>query len=225
MATDDERPDPTVKQLLEGRSLDDVVDAATQRELERWFGLPSFEQLAAQPKPPEDPEMVAVRERREKALAAVDPALVERIRVRTETTAESLLKFEPTIDIHVDPSVALLDVAMIERAIAEPREVEIPEQLRDDLKDVTPQALLRDLHRPALDFEKTFEVVDMAAEQRFDIVAEVETVMATSWKLPPLGASPLVESRRMLDELRADRKKSWVDAIKQLPLPNRRHAE
>ena len=102
---------------------------------------------------------------------------------------------------------------------AEPREVEISDELKDDLKECTPQALLRDLHRPELDFEKTFEVVDAAAEQRLDIVAEVATAMRTSWKLPPLSASPFVESRRLLDEARADRKKPWTEAV--VGMPNR----
>ena len=34
----------------------------------------------------------------------------------------------------------------------------------DQLEDNTPQALLRDLHRPEIDFQKTFDIVDMAAK-------------------------------------------------------------
>lgn len=219
MPPDDE---PKVKQLLEGTALSEVVDAATQRELERWFGLPSFDQLAEQPPPPpEDAELALLRERRDKALAAIDPAMVERHRVRTEVHPETLLRFAATIDVRVDPDIALFDLAMIERAIAEPREVEIPEELRDDLKECTPQALLRDLHRPELEFTKQFEIVDAAAEQRLDIVAEVASAMATSWKLPPLGVSPWQETRTLLAEVRAERGKPWVDVLR-LPLPNRR---
>lgn len=233
MAPDDDPkqpPEPRVKDLLGERTLEDVVDETTRRELERWFGMPSFEQLAEEGKPagpPEDPEMIAVRERREKALAAVDPALLERIHVRTEVEPEKLLRFEANLEVHVDPDVALFDAAMVERVaqIADPREVEISDDLRDDLKECVPQALLRDLHRPETDFEKTFEIVDIAAEQRFDIVAEVEQAMKTSWTLPPLGKPPFTETRELLAEVRRDRKRPWPELFASLRLANRKVSE
>jgi hypothetical protein len=227
MSADDPK-DPTVKELLDGGQLADAIDVATQRELERWFGLPSFDQLADQP-PAEpdaiDPEMAAVIERRDRALAAVDPELLAWIRRRTEDEPETLIRFSAELDVRVDPDVALLDLAMIERAyqLAEPREVEIAEELRDDMRECAPQALLRDLHRPELEFEKTFEIVDAAAEQRFDIVAEVKDAMAARWQLPELGKSPFVEGRELLAELRADRQRSWAEHLPSLP--NRRVQE
>jgi len=154
--------DKTVKELL---------DAATRAELERWFGLPSFTQAeeARAAKPPEaDPDIMAARERRQKAIEAVDPAMLEAHRRRVEPP-DDLIRFKATIDVVVDPGMALLDHAMIERGtIAEPREVEIPEELREDLRECAPQALLRDLHRPELDFDKSFEIIDHAAEGRVD---------------------------------------------------------
>src|SRR4051812_31482524 len=222
MPPDDD--DIKVKQLLEGgAALTDVVDAATQAELARWFQLPSFTQVAEDKGPVEDPEVAAVRERRLKACEAVDPALLDRIHLRTQGNPETLIKNEYVLPIHVDPDVALFDNAMAERGhqIAEPREVEISEELRDDLKDCTPQALLRDLHRAELYFEKTFEVIDMAAEQKLDIVAEVEAAMKMNLKLPPLGTSPVEEERRLLAHDRALRKLPWT----QWPMPNRRITE
>ena len=208
--------DVRVKQLLDGKaSLDDVVDAATQAELQKWFQLPSFQQVA-EAEGPVDAELEEVRERRAKAMAAVDPALLERIRVRTEVQPETLLRHTWHVDIHVDPSIALFDEAMAERGhhIAEPREVELSDELKDDLKDCTPQALLRDLHRPELVFEKVFEVIDMAAEQKLDIVAEVDQAMKMNLKLPPLGRSPFEEERRLLVEDRAIRRRPWTEIAK-----------
>ncbi|HEY0251644.1 MAG TPA: hypothetical protein VGC41_08960 [Kofleriaceae bacterium] len=94
--------------------------------------------------------------------------------------------------------------------LAEPREVEISEELRDDLKDCTPQALLRDLHRPKTMFEKSFEVVDFAAEQTLDIVAEVDAAMKMNLKLPPLASSPFEEERLLLAQDRAHRRAPWT---------------
>jgi hypothetical protein len=209
------------------KKVKDVLDAVTLAELQKWFALPTFEQVAEQQPPPpkDDAETRALRERREAALAAVDPALLDRIAFRVEGNPETLLKFAATIDVHVDPEIALFDQKMADNVatFAEPREVEISDELKDDLKDCTPQALLRDLHRSETEFDKTFEVIDVAAEQRMDIVAEVATAMRTSWKLPPLDDSPWVQSRRLLDAMRSDCRKPWIDSLRQMP--NRRVRE
>jgi hypothetical protein len=226
MGTDDDKKDPTVRDLLAGESLDEIVDDATRKELERWFGLPSYEELEAKgvELPPEDPEIAAVRERRAKALEAIDPRLVDFIHTRYEDQAEKLLVFEAQIDVCVDPDISLLDRAMLEKVytVGAPRDVERPEDLEDDLKDVTPQALLRDLHRPETDFALTFEMIDMAAAQRLDIVAEVDKAMRTSWRLPPLGRSPFVECRELVEDVRRERSLPWARLPQELQLKNRR---
>src|SRR5262245_45701839 len=98
MAPPDDSPpddDPKVKDLL---------DDATRADLERWFGLPSFTQLAEEGKPAaipeqEDPEQVERRERREKAMAAVDPAIVDRHFRRYDVAPESVVQFRARIDV------------------------------------------------------------------------------------------------------------------------------
>lgn len=232
MATDDDdKRDPTVKQLIErglDKPLKDVVDEVTAAELEKWFGLPSYQQVEEGEVKiaEEDPDMVAVRERRQKAIAAVDPLLLDSIQRRAEGDKD-LLRFKATIKMIVDPSLALFDMAMIENklSIAEPRERERPEDIEDQLKDATPQALLRDLHRPELEFEKLFEVVDMAAEQRLDVVAAVAEAMATNWKLPPLDDTPMREARKVVAELHAERAAPWPAILTRVRLPNRRVTE
>jgi hypothetical protein len=206
--------DKTVKQM---------IDAATRAELERWFGLPSFDQLAEQGVVVEDPEDAEYRERRARAAAAVDPALLEAMHQRNEVRPATLVKFSQIVDVRIRTEMGSFDHAMLERqySIAEPREVEIPEELRDDMKDVAPQALLRDLHRPELSFDKQFELVDAAAEQKLDIVAEVAAAMATSWKLPRLDVRPFDEVRRELAEDRAIRRRPWTE----IKMRNRRVVE
>jgi hypothetical protein len=214
----DNDKDPKVKALIEsGAPLTEVVDAATAEALQRWFGLPSFESLP--PPTPDDAEIAAVLERRAKAIAAVDPALVELL-VRRHGSPDAMLQFKADLEVRVDPSCARTDYTMVDRTIAfsEPREVDIPAALQDDLRECTPQALLRDLHRAELAFDKVFELVDMAAEQRFDIVAVVNEAMAANWKLPALGGSPFHEGVRLMAEAAAIRRTPPTD----IPRPNRR---
>jgi hypothetical protein len=212
------------------KKVKDLIDAATRAELERWFKLPSFDQQqeqaqeqAAQPanetKAAKEAERLAIRKRYDAAIAAVDPAMLEAHHRRTAPLGE-VSKFKPVIDVRVDPSIVQIDLALIERqhSVAEPRDFERPAFVEDDLQERTPQALLRDLHRPETDFYKTFEMVDMSAEQRFDIVAAVAQAMATRWTLPPLGKSPFHEAREALREGREYRRRPWAD----IKMPNRR---
>jgi hypothetical protein len=141
--------------------------------------------------------------------------------VRTDDRPNPIV-FKPTIEVVIDEKTAFFDHGMLDRVmtIAEPREVEIPEALTDDLKDCTPQALLRDLHRPESFFDKTFEIVDAAAEQRLDIVAEVKSAMRTSWKLTGFGPgekTALDESRELIAGVRADRRRAWTEYLPRLP--------
>ena len=196
---------PTVKDLLEDRkALEAVVDAATRAELERWFGLPSFTELEEKGLAPavEDPDMVKAREQREQAIAAVDPAFLD---VLAGRAFREMIPVRRGVELRLKESVSLIDLAHVESmaaAIADPRERELPEQIRDDLNECTPQALLRDLHRSEEEFSKLFDMVDMAAEQRFDIVAEVRDAMKTRWTLPPLDFAPVREARRTYAELK-----------------------
>src|SRR5215510_8283576 len=89
------------------KKVKDLIDAATRAELERWFGLPSFEQLAERgiqpqpPEPPEDPEVATVRKRRNEAIAAIDPAMLEAHRLRVEP-AHELIRPRPPVKLNVD---------------------------------------------------------------------------------------------------------------------------
>src|ERR1044071_8812274 len=106
----------------------DLLDDATRADLERWFGLPSFEQLAEQgivppPRPAEDPEFAERRKRQDEALAAVDPVWLDAHRLRVEAMAAMVIPLPP-LALRVDPGIARFDHAMIAHAasIAEPRD-------------------------------------------------------------------------------------------------------
>jgi hypothetical protein len=200
----DKKVDQTVKQLL---------DSGTRADLERWFGLPSYEALAERgihPEPPADDSAYAGRRKQQAtALAAVDPALAEAHHRRAERMADALKPRE--IALHIDPDMVQLDTVMIAKrsAIAEPRDVERPPDLEDALHDCTPQALLRDLHRPELNFDKAFEHTDLLESLRIDIAASIDEAMAASTRLPPAATSLFDEGYALLQELRAERAQPW----------------
>jgi hypothetical protein len=226
MAPDDKPDEPTVRELLDGASLDSVVDAATQAELAKWFALPSVEVARERGMElPDDPELVAYREARARALAAVDPYILETVYRRVDDATEAMFMFNAIIDIRIKTEMGCFDYAGVERqAFAiEPREREIDEDLRDEMKEVAPQALLRDLHRPESDFDKQFEMVDPTENLRYDIVAAVDEAMRTSWRLPPLpDVTPLEEERRLLAGDRALRRRKWWTEVR---MPNRKVSE
>lgn len=228
----DDAKDPKVKDLIEqsvtrGEPLEELVDAITAQQLEKWFGLPSFtqvEQGEVKISDAQDADIAAVRARREKAIEAVDPALLDLILNRFPT---DLLNFQFSLEQHVDPDFGLFDREMFENKmqIAEPREYERPADIEDQLKDATPQAMLRDLHRPETEFWKQFDVVDVAAEQRLDGSAEVATAMTTNWKLPVSDMRHAQDMRLQLTEARDERNRPWRDIPTRVKLPNRRVAE
>lgn len=210
----------------EDKKVKDLLDGGTRADLERWFGMQSFEALAEQgiqPEPPiHDPEVIERRKRQDEALAAVDPALLERHRRRIAAMSDPV-KPLPPIEVRVDPGIAQLDASMIEQraSVAEPREIERPDYIADALAERTPQALLRDLHRPELDFQLRLERTDAIAEYRTDPAERVTEIMKTSLRLPPAGVTPVQENRALLRELRVERRQPWIN----IEMPLRRVTE
>ncbi len=144
---------------------------------------------------------------------------------RVDDNTEAMITFNAVIDIRIKTEMGCFDYAAAEAQVIsiEPREREIDEELRDEMKEVAPQALLRDLHRPEDEFQKQFELIDPSAAQRYDIVAEVADVMRTNWRLPPLpDITPLEEQRRLLAGDRATRRRAWWTEIR---MPNRKVSE
>ncbi|MEO7736308.1 MAG: hypothetical protein ABIY55_35445 [Kofleriaceae bacterium] len=200
----------------DNRKVKDLLDPAARAELERWFGLPSFEQVAdgsaKLAPPPDDPAIAEYHKRVAEALAAVDPVLLAGYERRMELAGAMIKPVPP----HVVPTIGLLDLAMIARTVADPRDYERSPDVEDHLSECTPQALLRDLHRPDLSFDKVFEI-DPDAARRFDGISMVEQAMATDWRLRQFLPLAFHHGRIAFDELRAERRQPWAE----LKLPSR----
>ena len=190
-------------------------------ELERWFGLPSFSDVAAAAGPVEDPDLKAGREAYERALAAVDPALLARLS-SIYGVQDELLHFKETYRSVLDPSIARFDATMV-RDFAEGREYEWREDIADAMKECAPQAILRDLHRVEANFSITLERPYVEAEPNPLGESLAREIMAMNWQAPVAPATALAEGRAALASLRTDR---YLDISSALPdMPNRRVTE
>jgi hypothetical protein len=191
------------------------TDVTTQADLERWFSLPSFQQLAEQqqpaPPPAEDPEWAAFRKRRAEALAAVDPNLLEAHRRRVERQRELKL-FRAEIQPRIRADITMIDQSAIDRGhmIAEPRTYELPSDLEDAMTERTPQALLRDLHRPEMIFEKMFVWLDPTEDNRVDLRAIINEALAFRPSSTINVESRMREVCVLLAELHQERRKPWT---------------
>jgi hypothetical protein len=147
----DERDEPRVRDLL--RTADPpALQPTTRAQLEAWFGLPSYQEADEQQRAsaPQDDTASAVLDRRNAASQRVDPAMLARV-TRNSDKAHRLR-------VHTVPDRPWLNEARVlsfdESAVAaipgpdEWRELDVSYALRDALKICTPQASLRDLHRP-----------------------------------------------------------------------------
>jgi hypothetical protein len=188
MATDD--PDePRVKDM----------DPATIAQLASWFDLPSIATLedgAAPMAPPEPTEAEKVKAHRAEVLAQIDPGFLAHLeRHRHET--ETLRKVHPPERPWDAGRVTLFDVSTVPPPIDpyDLPEVHIPAELNRDLKICTPQAFLRDLHRPEKEFwvqlRSPWDDVDEEPAPR-DPMAPIREIIATRYHptpLPPAAVS------------------------------------
>ncbi len=196
------------------------MDPATIAQLASWFDLPSFDEVAeqqeaARAEAEEKTGVQKVLEVRAKALANIEPAFMARLDGRRAAGAR--LPQIPPLEVRWERRVLAFDESQVPEAIDPDYlpEVYIPPQLVKDLKDCTPQAFLRDLHRPDKEFyiqlQPAFEDVGeiempdpmgpiretVRADYRVGVVAPAVTTMAEGIAdLRAILARPWAEGKR-----------------------------
>ncbi|HEY4238201.1 MAG TPA: hypothetical protein VGM88_00215 [Kofleriaceae bacterium] len=198
----------------EDKRVKDLLGSATPEDLERWFGLPSYQALAEDGVvPPEVAEAESEQAtQRAQALAAAEPAFYEPKFARGEKFATALVEPEPWKLFVAEDGIALFDEKAQHTSIStQTREYELPDGLQDRMSENAPQALLRDLHRPESMYEKWFQLVDMAAAQRMDIVAVIAKALRTNLHVTLDPELPTQALYRELREVRAERRASWLE--------------
>jgi len=187
--------------------LQEELDPETIAQLARWFGLPSFTELAEQEA--ESAQDAAWREKREKIEAAADPALMAHLG-ELSRVGDGLRQITGSVAVHVEAPIECLDPTFSERfgAVADAREIEIPWEIEDELKQCTPQAILRDLHRPEENFFAQMELQEPPAMPPSDAMREIREIMTTSFHFAP-PASTSARIRTAQEDLRWMRGTDW----------------
>jgi hypothetical protein len=146
--------------------LEEAMDPATLAQLSSWFEMPNLADVeeaeaVAEMQTAEDRELQELYKRRDAACAAADPAFVKHIErhERAELAIAPAFAPAPIVDeTIVNVAVrAQLERQSADEPVSELREYEAPYDIMDiTRKHNAPQAILRDLYRPATDFAKIF---------------------------------------------------------------------
>lgn len=196
--------EPRVSDLLAGRvtpEASEELDPATVAQLAAWFGIPVATPVPdPSATPPSKREEAALR--RQQALDAVDPAFLAAHEARW-AQGDALLRINRPVGRRAR-SPSRFDLAAWKlHASDEVREAERPEDVSDALKEPpTPQAVLRDLHRPDQQFllrllptDVGMDVAGMRTRSRID------TLLRTSYAVR-MDDEP-IPARLMLEDMAA----------------------
>lgn len=207
--------EPRVGELLARASAPDAseeLDPLTIAQLAAWFGPPEpgVGPAGPAPEPARTPDAAT---RRARALAAVDPRFVAAHRARW-SRGEALLHVTAPPWRPRRPA-SKFDLAVWNLHLGDPpRETERPEDIGDTLKDPTPQAILRDLHRVDQPWLKRLLPTDLGVDVAgLDTRAKIDAVLAINYVVrvddEPIPARIMAEASA---DLRARLAQSWEDS-------------
>jgi hypothetical protein len=200
--------------------LEEKLDPATIAQLAAWFDLPSFAELEERRQAedvPTDPVAARRQEVHARLAQEIDPTIVARMEVR-KTAGDALIHLPPPMEIRLggDIRTAKPEQNDYMGVIGDPRELDLPMWLEDVFREQTPQAILRDLHRPELDYQLWFEGMEHQPTLS-ELAAQVRAAIGAPLRITPDVQPAWRTIRDAFAELRHWKASSWAE----LPLPNR----
>jgi hypothetical protein len=203
--------------------------AIDERAIDRRLLAALIARHGAPPPPPrtsrDEQERHLLLARRDRALAAVDPAMVRQV-ARHETSGDRLLERDRRAAgkqtqardwrIGLDPDRLRV------REVGELREIEPPQEIYEAMEHATPQAVLRDLHRPVHMFGEV-----QLRRQRSPIASAslaqarlaVRELMSQLMRSPVRVERASVAAAAGMAELRAVLARPWEESRPENPLP------
>jgi hypothetical protein len=202
-----------------------VVDAV-ERAVDRRFLEDLIARVGA-PVPSRGEGVIegARRARREAALAAVDPALRDRVEAHDRAAAHRLATGPRPPSTPVDRPTARIPFDALEvRGIGEAETWERDDGVSAALKIAVPQAVLRDLHRPVRHFGDVEMHVRSIGIERFGSGALEAAREAVALRVGVEVREPIASraGRVELDALRAVLAQPWADSKPAQPTSDKR---
>lgn len=185
--------------MADDTTQDDELDPALIARLEAWFGSPTTVVEAAPPPPaprPANPEENDRARRRRAALeAAVRGPLMGAIEARGNDRA-TMIEPLPPMTLTAERPPNRFDLSRWRLLTIEPGEATPPDDIWDALAERTPQALLRDLHRPVFYFDDVeLDVIEVLPRGNAGPDAEIRALLSCDYRW-----RPDVPARVLVDE-------------------------
>ncbi len=217
--------DPRVETVVRGEVEGDELSAAEQAQLASWFGAPAAvpPHLADESAPVHDEsdglaEGPTRHQQWQRATFDIDPEFMARLD-RQETDADTYRAHLPTLEVSNDRFTTVTGAhRWALGSVHEARETERPWDLDESLAEVSPQAILRDLHRPVPHFgsiklERT--LLGTGAGAMIHTTKTTRAIMCTRYRIDindfPTARIPIEAD---MAELRAQLDQPWdeIDA-------------
>lgn len=221
---------PRARDLLRpaGTTEGEYLDNDQIAQIVHWFGLPSIDPVADAKVPDRDEgkgEAARTLRRRAEVSEHVEPAMIARME-RHVGDGDAIMRVQPEPKRPWErPHLSVVDESLVPPPFDEneQREIYIPDQLARDLRIRTPQAALRDLHRPETYFDIRYQLPwdDGYEPPGADPMAPIRAIIRQDYR--PAAPTAVRTACAALEALRATLAAPWAEAKR--PAARAREAE
>lgn len=209
---DTPRTEHRAGEVIAGKVPAEELDPATIAELAAWFGAPAqgFDEPPPRRETHDERERRELWERRRRAMAAVEPELLERLEARTHA-GDPFIRLPEPPRLHLENPLNKFDPKAFRIHQFDVGEWEVPEDLRDMMEERAPQAILRDLHRPVLKWSLYLHPQDLGMDIGGARATQaISDAVGTRYQVR-MAERPMAsqEGRKLLAELRARLREPW----------------
>ncbi|HUH02386.1 MAG TPA: hypothetical protein VML75_10340 [Kofleriaceae bacterium] len=203
--------------MADDEAHDDQLDPALIARLEAWFGAPTTAIEAPPPPAPrrqvnDSEDHDRARRRRSALEAAARGPLMGAVEARGSGRA-TMIEPLPPIILTAERPPNRFDLSRWRLLTIEPGEADPPEDIWDALAERTPQALLRDLHRPVFYFDEVeLEVIEVLPRGAARPSEEIRALLSQDYRWRPetsMRALAEQDVRALRSRLRHE---PWSDA-------------
>lgn len=205
--------EPRAGAVIRGQADPEELDPALVEQLAAWFGSPAEEDanLSRQ----ERAQIAFTKERKrihEHVAASTDPGFLAKLEFWTQDADNNIRLPEPPRML-LEMPITKFDLEVWGLPTVELRQVERPAEITDSLQENVPQALLRDLHRPEIEFGKHLYEQDIGVDiAGAGVMREIHELAVTKYRVRiQEEVTAFKHGRRELDEMRQRYDEPWEE--------------